>query len=126
MSELQGGLVYGTNLNDPTLNNLLVNASRVNNVSVSAPVSAESITLPAATSTANVNYLWYLFGVLVLLAIMKYASEHEKRGFDPQFLGIGVWNFFSVGILAMLFLVTGKAIFNKYPVPGVTGLFNAA
>jgi hypothetical protein len=29
------------------------------------------------------NYIWYIFGIIVLLAIFKFASEHEKSGVDP-------------------------------------------
>ena len=76
--------------------------------------------------TPKVNYLWYLLAIFLLLVLLKYASEHEKTDMQPAIAGIGVYNFVVIGIMAMLFSIVGKVIFNKYPVKGVTQLFNMA
>ncbi len=39
---------------------------------------------------------------------------------------LGIRNFFVIGILALLFIVLGKVVFSKYPVKGVSDLFQAA
>lgn len=74
--------------------------------------------------TPKVNYLWYFLGIFVLLVGMKYAG-HKASGAQPQLAGVGVYNFVVIGVMAMLFILTGKVIFNKYPIKGVTDLFNA-
>jgi hypothetical protein len=76
--------------------------------------------------TPRVNPLYVLGALVLLLVILKIASEHEKSGMEPHLMGIGVWNFIVVGILAVLFLVASKAILNKYPVSGLTQIVNAA
>lgn len=75
---------------------------------------------------AKVNPLYILGGIVILLVLLKVGSQHEKSGMEPHLMGIGVWNFVVVGIMALLFLVAGKAILNKYPVPGLTTIINAA
>lgn len=79
-----------------------------------------------SSQAPKVNYLWYILGVVILLAGLKYASEHEKSGMEPRIVGVGVYNWIVVGVLAMLFMLVGKTILNKYPVKGLTDLFNAA
>jgi hypothetical protein len=80
-----------------------------------------------ASPTENkVNPLYVLGGIFLLLVLAKVGSEHEKSGMQPHLMGVGVWNFVVVGILAVLFLVSSKAILNKYPVPGLTQVINAA
>ena len=46
----------------------------------------------------------------------------------PDFADVkpSVVNFIMVGLMALIFIVLGKAIFEKYPVPGLTNLFRAA
>jgi hypothetical protein len=82
---------------------------------------------PVSDPVVNkVNPLYVLGGIFVLLVILKVGSEHEKSGMEPHLLGVGVWNFVVIGIMALLFLVAGKAILNKYPIAGLTPIFNAA
>lgn len=38
----------------------------------------------------------------------------------------GVLSFVLIGLMALLFIVAGKYIFNRWPVPGVSDIFNAA
>jgi hypothetical protein len=93
-----------------------------------APAAASASGSPAATSTAapKVSTLWYLFGVILVIVAFKWAVEHEKSGMEFSFVGISVYNWIAVGSLSFLFLVAIKVIFNKYQVPGLTDLINAA
>jgi hypothetical protein len=86
---------------------------------------------PVATSSttpniAPANYAYYIVAIILLLGVLKFATEHEKSDMDPKFVGIGVYNFFAVGIMSMLFLVIGKVAFAKYPVPGISQIIAAA
>jgi hypothetical protein len=75
---------------------------------------------------SKINPLYMMGAVVLLLVLLKIGSEHEKAGMDTHLMGIGVWNFIVVGILALLFLVSSKAILNKYPVSGLTQIVNAS
>lgn len=89
----------------------------------------EGLTVNALADRADapkINYLWYVLGIVIVLVALKYASEHERSGMDPKIAGIGVYNYVVIGTMAMLFIVTGKVILNKYPVKGLTEIFNAA
>lgn len=95
-----------------------------------APADANVLTPPANTqaSTAipGASYQWYIVAIIAFLVILKYASEHEKADMDPKLVGIGVWNFISVGIMSLLFIVIAKVSFAKYPVPGISQIVGAA
>lgn len=80
---------------------------------------------PGAEIMPQVNYLWYILGIVGLLVALRYAGE-KSDDVQPTIAGVGIYNFFVVGIMSMLFLLTGKVIFNKWRVKGVTELFNAA
>ena len=90
---------------------------------IAGGASPAPITQPVQS---KVNPLYMLGAVVLLLIILKIGSEHEKAGMETHLMGIGVWNFIVVGILALLFLVSSRAILNKYPVQGLTTLVNAA
>lgn len=90
-----------------------------------SPAAAASGGPSTTASTApKVSTLWYLLAAFVLIIAFKFAVEHEKSGMSFSFMGIGVYNFIAVGIMAFLFLVSFKVIFNKYYVPGLTELVN--
>lgn len=76
------------------------------------------------TKAPAVNYLWYIFGIFILLVVFKFASESSKTSINPSFMGVGLWNFFTVGIMATLFIVVEKTILNKYRVTGLTDIVN--
>jgi hypothetical protein len=83
---------------------------------------SQAILTPTAP---QINYGWYLVGVIVLLVVLKYASQHERSEMQPALAGIGVWNFIVVGIMASLFIVVFKIGLNKYPITGLTQIANA-
>jgi len=76
-------------------------------------------------SDSSPNYLWYIAGVFVLLVILKIASEHERSGFNPGFMGVGFWNLAVVGIMATFWILIEKIILNKWHVTGLTEMVNA-
>lgn len=87
----------------------------------------ESVAQGASTTPApTVNYLWYLLAIFIILVVLKIAVEHEKSGMDVAFVGVSVYNWVAIGLMAALFLVVIKTILNKYPVNGFTQIFNAA
>lgn len=132
MPSAQDGRVWGFNLGPG-----LGNQDKLTN---SQPMYANTYTLLGQDSSAQVlsggasnaspkaNYLWYLLGIVLLLALLKYASEHEKSGMEPHLAGIGVWNFFVIGIMALLFLVAAKTVSSKWltGIPGLHDIVQAA
>lgn len=81
---------------------------------------------PTTTPAPKHSILWDLAAVVLLLVLLKFAIEHEKSGVDPAFVGIGVWNWVAVGLMAMTFLIIAKTLANKYSIPGLTHLINAS
>jgi hypothetical protein len=82
----------------------------------------------ASQDTQQPSYLWYFLAIFIVLVALRFASEHEKIGIkdEPHLAGIGVWNFVTITLMALLGLTTLKTIFNKYPVRGLTDFVNAA
>lgn len=86
-------------------------------------------TNPAVAASQNpvitASNPWITFvAIIVILCILKWAMEHEKSGMQPAFMGIGMYNFIAVTLMATLGILTEKAIVNKYPIKGVTNLIN--
>jgi len=94
------------------------------NSSGSGAVSANTVA-PVA-SQGRTSALWYIFAVLLILVAIKFASEHEKSPMRDSisFAGISVYNYIVIGLMAMLFIVTAKIVFNKWQVPGLTDIVN--
>ena len=88
-------------------------------------VSADN--MPSATASQHVsNYTPYILGIVALLVVMHFASEHESMGLEPAHTRISVYNFFSVGIMSMFFIFGAKVIMAKYPVPGIAQIVGAS
>ena len=127
----QGGYVYpfdatggmGDDVQATTVSDYGVFAG--DNVNPSAGNTDAATFTNASTVTPKTSTLWYVAGIVILLVILKYGSEHEKSGLEPKIVGIGVWNFATVGIMAILFILVIKTILNKYSVPGLTDIINA-
>lgn len=116
------GIGYAQNLVNPYFS-----SSFTTGVEPSAGVVDPTTGTPTTHAIPSpTSYAYYFIGFIVLLAVMKYASEHEKAKMDPKILRIGVWNFFSVGILATFFIVGFKVILAKYPVAGLSQIIGAA
>lgn len=102
----------------------LTQSTSVGNMDNSFADTGANVSGNTSTTVSSVNYLWYFAAIVAFLIVLKYASEHEKSEFQPSLVGIGVWNFVTIGIMAMLFLATMKVIVNKYHIKGVTDLVN--
>lgn len=83
------------------------------------PATTEITDQPADKKT--VLYWVVIFGALLLL---KYTSNRSED-MTPSIMGIGVYNFIAVTLMAIFGIVGMKVIFNKYKVPGMTELVNA-
>lgn len=75
----------------------------------------------------QVNFLYSFLAIFILLIIAKVASEHSRSDMkgNLSLMGIGVWNFLLVGVTSVLFILTAKAIGNKWYVKGFTETINA-
>ena len=80
---------------------------------------AENVAPPA--SQKSVAYWVVIFAALLIL---KYTAN-RRDDMTPSILGIGVYNFLAVTLMAIFGIVGMKVIFNKYPVPGMTDVVNA-
>ena len=65
-----------------------------------------------------------LLGMILLLAIFKFASEHDKLPFEPADMHIGPYNILAVGVTSVVFVTIFKVLSNRYPVPGLVQLAN--
>ena len=122
------GLGWGLQAQD--LMTLPVNSlNPVATPALQAPDAAGNIDVTATDQAAappRHNYLLVMLGIVVLLIVLKYASEHEKSGMQPSLVGIGLWNWIVVTIMAVLGLATAKTLVMKYPVKGLTEVIGAA
>lgn len=79
---------------------------------------------------ANQSFLGQPFavwlGLLLVLFILKYYSEHPGSPLNPADIRISGYNVLGIGVAATVFIVICKVVFNKIYIPGVTELFNAA
>ena len=76
-------------------------------------------------TNSNMSSIWYFLLVAAILVVIKFLVEHEKSGVQPVIMGVGVYNFIVITLIAILGIAGFKVIFNKYQVPGLTTLVNA-
>lgn len=69
-------------------------------------------------------FVWFL-GLFALLGIAKWFGEHPDSPINPEHIHVGGYNWFVGGVIAVTFIAFGKMIVNRYPIPGVTQIFNA-
>lgn len=79
-------------------------------VSPQVPATAANTVQPSGTT-----YVYWFVGFLLLLAVLKWASEHDKAEMELGDVRIGVWNIFITGVSAALFIFVAKVGVNKYP-----------
>lgn len=65
-----------------------------------------------------------LIGFALLIALLKFASEHKSTAIDPADLHIGSYNLFAVTVTAIVGIATMKILFNWIQLPGITPLVN--
>lgn len=69
-----------------------------------------------ATAGNPVSFLLILLGLIVALFFVHKASPILAR----ETFGVNWLSFFQVGVMATAFILLEKAIFGRFPVPGVT------
>lgn len=90
-------------------------------------LSAGSV-LQAQYNTGNgtLTPVTFLIGLIGLLVLMKVLGESSKTDIEPAHLHIGGYNLVAVTVTSVVGIVLLKVIFNKFQVPGITDLVNAA
>ena len=126
---LANGMTAGTNLSiysSPT--DQLLNSAGVDSTQAGSPSNAPTAFTSTAAASSTSSIWGALLAVVVLVLVLKYAMQHEKSGMSPSFMGIGVYNFLAVGLMAELFIILSKVIVNKYSGkwPAMTTLINTA
>lgn len=91
-------------------------------------VQDANLNVPVTATDGNPKGLAYVFALLLgLLIVAGYAQQKANDGKpDPRFGGINVYTFLSVGLMAMVFSLSGKILTTRYKVPYLTDLFRAA
>jgi hypothetical protein len=78
----------------------------------------------AGTSFLGEPFAWWL-GLILILFLFKFLSEHSKLKYNPAKIEIGGYNFLAVGVTAAVFIALMKVLFTKFQIPGATEFFNA-
>jgi hypothetical protein len=95
----------------------------------SAPVAGIGGTNIAPAPTTNHTFAGEPFAVwiwlVVLLLILKFASEHKSSPLNPADIQIGGYNVLTIGIASSVFIVLLKVISTYVPLPGLK-TFSAA
>lgn len=73
----------------------------------------------AGVSVLGQPFVLYL-GMIALLFLLKFLSEHDSSALDPADLHIGGYNVLAVGVTASVFIVGLKVLTAKYPIPGLS------
>jgi hypothetical protein len=80
----------------------------------------------APNSQPSMSVIWYFAAVVLILVALNFAVEREGSRSQFHLVHIGVWNWIVITLMAVLGIIAVKTIFNKYQVPGLTTLINAA
>ena len=86
----------------------------------SSPVASYSGPM-AGISWLGEPFIWYL-GLILLLFLLKFLSEHESIPLNPAHLHIGGYDFLAVGVCSVIFIATFKLIMSKWPVAGLSNV----
>ena len=70
------------------------------------------------------NPQFFLAGFVILLAIL-WLVRNNSESLQREVVGLNLYNFFIWGFSVILFIMLGKVITSRYPVPGLTPLFAA-
>lgn len=63
-----------------------------------------------------------LIGMIALLLLLKFVSEHEKTSIKPAALSIGGYNLLAVTVTSIVGIALMKLLFIRVKVPGITPL----
>jgi hypothetical protein len=75
---------------------------------------------------AAISPVTYLIGIIGVIVLMKLLGESTKTDVQPAHIKIGGYNVIVIALIAITGSVGLKLVFNKFPVPGLTELVNAA
>ncbi len=78
----------------------------------------------AAHAEGGPSVMVALFGFLALAVVLWVARKNSSH-LQGSALGINAFNVVAIGVLASIWILFSKVIFNKLPVPGLTPAINA-
>lgn len=70
------------------------------------------------------NPQFFLAGFVVLLAVL-WLIRNNSESLQRDVVGFNLYNFLIMGFSVILFIMLGKVITARFPVPGLTPLFAA-
>lgn len=70
------------------------------------------------------NPQFFLAGFVVLLAVL-WLLRNNSEALQREVVGLNLYNFLIMGFSVILFIMLGKVITSRFPVPGLTPLFAA-
>lgn len=73
---------------------------------------------------SGINPIVGLWGFLAL-AVLLWVARKNSSYLQGQVLGVNFFNVVAVGVLASIWILFSKIIFNRIPVPGLTPAVNA-
>lgn len=79
-----------------------------------------------ATGNGTLTPVTILVGLIGLLVVMKLLGESNSTKIQPAHIAIGGYNLIAVTVTSVIGIVLLKVVFNKFQVPGITDLVNAA
>lgn len=121
------------NLASPTVGDIngfgTGNTTRTNsNPGVTADVvgtaSAPTVSTPFGANGGNPVVAWV--GVIILLLVLKFASEHGEEKSEFANVRVGFYSFLVITIVAILGINAAKWLFGTWHIPGVTPLVLAS
>ena len=102
-----------------------VGTPRVSRVTTPVPQTA------SATGAGTPSALTWLIGAVVLLFVLKFASEHERSPLSPAHIHIGGYNVLAIFTIVIITVVGAKVLVNRPwfstgPQSGFASLVNAS
>lgn len=70
------------------------------------------------------NPQFFLAGFVILLAVL-WLVRNNSESLQREVVGLNLYNFLIMGFSVILFIMLGKVITARFPVPGLTPLFAA-
>lgn len=77
----------------------------------------------------KINWKALLIVVLFVVGgwvVIKFGWGKAEKLLNPADVKVGAYNFLTVGLMSMIFLIVVKFVFNKWQVPGLSTLVNMA
>lgn len=94
-------------------------------IKMNAPTATTTPQAPAPLGSDR-PFLFMIIIVIALFALMWIAQRFGSEGNSFSNVKLSAYNIVVIALAAAIGLVTFKAVFNRFPIPGVTTFFNAA